>query len=71
MSLECQIRKFPGRHFRTSPRRQIRTSTGRSKRNFSVRTGDVGVGLPRDVLGTNICGLGCKSFMMELLCENS
>ena len=65
-SLEGQIRTSPGRHFRMSPGRQIGTSPGRqigtspewSNWTFRGRTGDVGVGRPRDVLGTNICRLG-------------
>ena len=57
-SLERQIKKSPGQHFRTSPGRQIRTLPGRSNRIFRERPGEVGWGRPRDVLGTNICRLG-------------
>ena len=58
-SLERQIRTSPGRHFRASSGRQIGTSPGRSNRIFRRRPRDVGGGLPWDVLGTNICRLGC------------
>ena len=48
----------PGRHFSTSPGRQIETSLEQSNRIFRGRPGDVGWGRPRDVLRTNICRLG-------------
>ena len=50
-SLKRQIRTSPGRPFRTSP--------GRSNRIFRGRSGDVGEWRPRDVVGANICQLGC------------
>ena len=61
-SLESQIRTSPERHFKMSlgrqietfPVRQVGTSPERSNRIFSGRPGDVGVGGPRDVPGTNI-----------------
>ena len=53
-----EIRTSPGRHFRTSPERQIGMSTGWSNRIFRGRPGDVGRERPRDVLGSNICRLG-------------
>ena len=53
--LESQIK--------TSPGRQIGTSPGWSNRIFKGSPGDVRGALPRDVLGTNICLLGCTHFL--------
>ena len=63
MSLECQIRTFPGLYFRTSSGRQIGTSSGRqigtssefSNRIFREHPGDVRGERPREVLGTDVC----------------
>ena len=68
---ERQIRTSSRRHFSTSPGRYIRTtlgqqigrSPGRSDRIFRGRLGDVGMGRPRDDLGTNICRLGIMTMI--------
>ena len=49
MSLELQIRKSPGRHFRMSPGRQVETCLGWSNRIFRGLPGD----LEWDIFGTS------------------
>ena len=61
----------PGRHFRTSLGRQIRTSPGWSNWIFMGRPGDVGGGHSRDVLGTNVFRLGSFSHLKQTFSKKS
>ena len=51
-------RSSSGYHLKTSPGRQMGTSSGWSNRIFRGLPGDLGGGQPQDVLGTNIYWLG-------------
>ena len=60
MSLGRQIRLYTGRMIRTFP--------GWSNKIFRKRLGDAVRGRPRDILGTNICRLGCSLDFRNISC---